>query len=561
MKEFVINNEKLMQEWNWEKNNALGLFPDKLTCGTHKPVWWKCQKCKHEWMTSIGHRTNEKKPTNCPKCSSIERAQERQKKLQLNENISLKYPHLLEEWDYEKNKILPTEITKGSHEQIWWKCKNNHSWHTLVCNRIKGHNCPYCTGRFAVTGINDLKTINPKLAEEWNYKKNGDLRPELVKFASNKKVWWKCKNGHEWQASICNRNKKRGCPICSHSRRISVPEKAIYYYLSKIFSVEQNIKLPNVNMELDLFIPVLNLAVEYDGKIWHKNIKRDIVKDKYCFDNDITLVRIRELGTPQYDTTAKVINTGYPDLELLFLEPVLKELIDYINSNFHLNISPAIDIKKDYYGIISQIEKFNFDNSLSNKFPELLKEWNYEKNGNLKPENISAGSSRRVWWKCSKGHEWRTAINNRTNTSNQNQCPYCQNKKTDVGINDIVTLKCDFLIDWDYNKNDLPPNQYMKHSGKFVWWKCSKCGFEWKASIDQRSKHGCRYCCRKEAREKRLCKVINVDTNQIFNSAIEASKHYGISDAGIRRVCRGERKTYGGYHWKYLEEGSNYFVR
>ena len=42
---FIKDNEKLLNEWNYERNNQLGLFPDKLTCGSNKSVWWKCSKC------------------------------------------------------------------------------------------------------------------------------------------------------------------------------------------------------------------------------------------------------------------------------------------------------------------------------------------------------------------------------------------------------------------------------------------------------------------------------------------------------------------------------------
>ena len=35
-KKFVIDNPTLMAEWNWEKNNELGLAPNSLTCGSDK---------------------------------------------------------------------------------------------------------------------------------------------------------------------------------------------------------------------------------------------------------------------------------------------------------------------------------------------------------------------------------------------------------------------------------------------------------------------------------------------------------------------------------------------
>ena len=87
-------------------------------------------------------------------------------------------------------------------------------------NRNNGRGCPYCSGRYAVKGENDLQTVNPTLAKEWNYEKNNGLTPEDVMPNSGQKVWWKCSQGHEWQAKIQDRNNGNGCPICrkNHSK-------------------------------------------------------------------------------------------------------------------------------------------------------------------------------------------------------------------------------------------------------------------------------------------------------------------------------------------------------
>ena len=50
-------------------------------------------------------------------------------------------------------------------------------------------------------------------------------------------------------------------------------------------------------------------------------------------------------------------------------------------------------------------------NDLLTTNPELAKEWNYEKNENLDPSTVKATSEKKVWWKCEKGHEWKTSIN------------------------------------------------------------------------------------------------------------------------------------------------------
>ena len=56
---------------------------------------------------------------------------------------------------------------------------------------------------------------NPTLAKEWHPTKNGSLTPRDVTQGSDKKAWWICGKGHEWKASINNRNNGLGCPYCS----------------------------------------------------------------------------------------------------------------------------------------------------------------------------------------------------------------------------------------------------------------------------------------------------------------------------------------------------------
>ena len=130
---------------------------------------------------------------------------------------------LMAEWNWEKNASLdPAQLTLGSSKKVWWKCEKRHEWQASISSRNRGNGCPYCVGRFATKGENDLQTVNPILASEWNYVKNIGLTPADVLPNSNKKVWWKCRNGHEWQAIISNRNKRDdGCPACAKQKRKS----------------------------------------------------------------------------------------------------------------------------------------------------------------------------------------------------------------------------------------------------------------------------------------------------------------------------------------------------
>ena len=130
-------------------------------------------------------------------------------------DLSTVNPKLTKEWNYDKNGDLkPEQFTANSWQKVWWKCSNGHEWQATIANRNRGNGCPYCSGKKVLQGYNDLATLNPKLASEWNYEKNGDLKPEHFTANSRKKVWWKCVNGHEWQATIKDRNYGNGCPYC-----------------------------------------------------------------------------------------------------------------------------------------------------------------------------------------------------------------------------------------------------------------------------------------------------------------------------------------------------------
>ena len=124
---------------------------------------------------------------------------------------------LLAEWDWEKNgDVDPSKVPTGSHRKLWWKCNKGHSWQAITFNRARGGTgCPVCYGRKVQVKYNDLATVNPKLASEWHPTKNGDLKPTDVTRCSNRKVWWKCEKGHEWQAIVNSRTQGHGCPHCA----------------------------------------------------------------------------------------------------------------------------------------------------------------------------------------------------------------------------------------------------------------------------------------------------------------------------------------------------------
>ena len=55
--------------------------------------------------------------------------------------------------------------------------------------------------------------------QEWDYERNQNLTPNQISPNSHKKVWWICKNGHEWEAQVKSRNYGCGCPMCAKGRK------------------------------------------------------------------------------------------------------------------------------------------------------------------------------------------------------------------------------------------------------------------------------------------------------------------------------------------------------
>ncbi|MDD5902392.1 MAG: zinc-ribbon domain-containing protein [Oscillospiraceae bacterium] len=393
---------------------------------------------------------------------------------------------LMAEWDWEKNNELnfnPDELTLGSHKKVWWRCSQGHEWQATIKNRNNGNGCPYCSSRLVLIGYNDLQTANPSLAKEWNFEKNNGLTPTDVLPNSNKKVWWRCNKGHEWQATINSRNKGVGCPICNSERKTSFPEYAIEYYLTK-YGLDVIHSYKEHGYELDIYIPSRKTAIEYDGYFWHMNkTKKDLEKNLKCQKDGIILYRIREGLPPLNDSSIDyVVQKGQRDLSQM-LQKVLFDITRmYVDVN----------LERDIVAIENLREHTEKEYSLMLSNPELTKEWDYIKNGNLRPEYVATNSGKKVWWKCSKGHEWQATIDSRNNGRG---CPYCSGNKVLTGYNDLQTLNPVLAKEWNYEKNNgLTPKEVLPNSGKRVWWKCQR-GHEWQATIDKRNKgKGCPYC-------------------------------------------------------------------
>lgn len=157
---YLTDDVDLMAEWNTERNEAGGISPIGLIVGSHKKVWWRCRKCRYEWISAVNKRAVSRHK--CPACvgQAVHKG--------YNDLLSVR-PDLAKEWDGDKNIFNPDEIMAGSSKKYWWKCsKCGYEWQTTVANRMKSKGCPACANQVVRKGYNDLFTVCPAIAREWD---------------------------------------------------------------------------------------------------------------------------------------------------------------------------------------------------------------------------------------------------------------------------------------------------------------------------------------------------------------------------------------------------------
>jgi len=466
----------LASEWHPTKNS---LKPYEVAPHSNKKVWW-LGKCGHEWEALVANRI---KGVGCPFCNGTSSV------LPGLNDLETIDPDLASEWHPSKNSMKPSEVRPQSNKKVWWLGKCGHEWEATVDHRYsRGHGCPYCSGQRVLAEETSLQAINPQLAELWDYEKNSKT-PSEVSMGCGEKFHWNCKCGHKRFTTISSMIKNQ-CPTCTREMRTSFQEKAIAFYLEQIIQIQENYRPPFLKRgELDIFIPLLQIAIEYDGRKGHTEDKlpSDIRKNQLCADNQIRLIRIREKECPPISGEVIIVrNKSDQDLE-----NAIRSILNTVCNELGCNLEVTVDLAKDS-GVIQakQYSKFK-EKSIKATFPEIACEFHPTKNGDLNPEYVPAYGNRKVWWLGKCGHEWEAAPNTRARGDG---CPYCSGVKVLKGFNDLQTRNPELSLEWHPTKNEKLPSDYSYGSGIKVWW-LGKCGHEWEAAINHRfNGERCPYC-------------------------------------------------------------------
>jgi rubrerythrin len=354
----------LAREWK-ECTTRPELTSETTRPGSHARVRWVCRDCGHEWEAEVRKRTSP--PCGgCPPCA-YRRVGEAQRKPDPGKSLASLRPDVAAEWHPTLNLPLrPTDVRFASGQNVWWQCASGHVWETKVAQRTTGKQtqCPECSLRqkhLPDKGLS-LAELHPMIAAEWDIERNPGVTPATVKPGSARKVWWRCPEcGYSYQASVGSRALKgTGCEPCSYRTRGPLIGK------------------PKAGESLAERFP--DIAAQ-----WHPSKNGNRHPGEVKAGSDMTAWWVCERGhtwkTPVFTRTGPR-KYGCPECK-------------------HL---PAPG------------------QSFADRYPSVAAQWHPTKNGTLDPNAVEPGSTRKVWWKCTFGHEWRATVSNRARGSG---CRFC----------------------------------------------------------------------------------------------------------------------------------------
>ena len=411
-KSLAETHPELAKQWHPTKNGDL--TPEDVTACCSKKVWWflpydvpedyptEQLRGKHfnfEWETRINHRVN---GTECPYFSG-------HAVMKGFNDLATTHPDLAKEWHPTKNgNLSPEMVTSRSGKKVFWFLPYDDpetgkhfdfEWEETVSNRTESRTrmgCPFLSGRRVYHGFNDLATTHPELAKQWHPTKNGKLTPDKVSFGSQKKVMWylpydvqddypvkHLRGKHfdfEWSAEV--KSRVNGMSVCPY-----LSGHAVW---------------PGFN---DLVTTHPELAKE-----WHPTKNGKLTPDRVSFG-----IAKKVWWRLPYD-----VPDDYPVKHLRGKHYDFEWYGTICNRTAGNHNCPYLSGQAIWLGF----------NDLATTHPELAKEWHPTKNGSLMPEDVTAGSKKKVWWflpyddPCTGRHfdfEWKASIFSRARGVN---CPY-----------------------------------------------------------------------------------------------------------------------------------------
>lgn len=429
---------ELAAMWAYDLNGEL--TPDKVTSGSSKKVYWRCQDNeKHVFKRPINkmisYRTKE--VTGCIYCS-------KNAKIPFpGENDFLTVvPEARVMWDWENNTLEPTQLLPYSNKRANFKCEYGHQFSKKITDFTKSPYCPECLKEQS----SYVQNV-PVVKEFWDTKKNTDDLNGLILSAKTME-WYKCPDcGYEWEATLALFREKPFCPCCgfdtkSHREveekiitlRMDVPEiDDLWNYEKNGAQTPDSVKHRsgyNAHFKCNQghsFQSPIDRMFASDGKFKGCLICNSRRLKAYAGEDDI-MSQIYNMS----DFWRDELN---PDINPHELKTNSYKNIVLMCPKSHIfETQPQKITKKVICPTCDLIE----NKSLAARFKDTMRFWDYEKN-TLDPTRTYPYSKEIANWKCPDcGYEWTQSICDRVTT--RNICVRCGLKRKDIRYDCIMDL-------------------------------------------------------------------------------------------------------------------------
>lgn len=485
-------NPELCKEWHSKNKRAAATYLPKSSA----KVWWRCRKNpEHEWQAVIGSRTSLEGKTliGCPFCAG--------KRPSKKHNLLIKSPSLAEQWHPERNTKKPEHFTPSSHKKVWWLCEKGHEWEATIKNRVAGRGCPRCTKQSSSHEIRilaELRGAGFDVESRWKIKSH-ELDIYLPEFSL----------GIEYDGAYWHKNKKhqdlkkQEAIELEGLKLVRVRELPL-----KKISEDDLLTSPNKELTKEEMDALFLIIAPTDRRVLEYRKREDFIGD------DLYRIYMDYFPSP------------FPENSLAKRNPHLAsewhptKNIPLTPMNFTANsahkvwwichkgheFQARIDSRNRKSGgsgcpyCSPTYKKASPENNLTTTHPSLLAFFHPTRNEDVRPDQITAGAIKDIWWRCpnDESHEFKRSPNHMSSSKASELCPYCAG--TYVSSANCMATTNPELAKFFHpmrNGSNTVFNTRATDRRSF-WWVCPS-GHEWEksASAMVRRKGSLCFTCRK----------------------------------------------------------------
>lgn len=511
---------RIAQSWHPELNGDL--TPKSVSAFSHKKVWWRCET-GHEWQATVANRTAA--GSRCPYCVGSRPTPET--------SLLAAFPEVAEEWHPTKNEgKTPSDFMPKSSFKAWWRCPRGHEWPATISHRTNGSGCPHCGGGSSALEARVYSELRALFQDVvWHSRDFGvQLDVYLPKFRIGIEI-----DGHYWHAHKVAADRRKNQVCNRHNIRLI---RMRQHPLKPLDTSDIVFKRSDHDLEVCKRL-VSSISLATDSKSVARAAEAYGKQSRLIADDDYRTIVASLPAPPKGASFADKCPEAASEWDTEKNAPLQPSM-------FALKANRRVWWKCRAKGHVWQAAIYSratgvgcpicagnragSDNNLAVTRPDLLAEWDYERNDSVRPESVAKSSRRKVWWRCrAKGHQWEASIGNRVRGAG---CPYCSGNALSPEKS-LAALRPDIVESWDLKKNaPLRPEDVHSQSSRVVWWQCPICKTSWQSDVQHRfaAAVGCPKCSRRQAGEQmRLARLRTMGTLRTRAPEIAARWHPSLN--------------------------------